>query len=357
LVIQEDKLSAPVLDKSVPRINADDVHLKGYTGAGYAVAVLDTGVMSGHSFLAGRVISEACYSTTDSYYGSKTLCPNGEQSQIGTGAGVNCSTSISSGCSHGTHVAGIAAGKNGVPGNGVAPGANIIAIQVFSKFTDLYLCDGDASCVLSWSSDQILGLERVYALRGTYKIAAVNLSLGGGSYSGYCDSEELAMKAVIDNLRAAGVATAIASGNEGYNGYVSSPACISSAVTVGATESSSDSVASYSNMNSVVDLMAPGSDINSSIATCTTCYSSWNGTSMATPHVAGAFALMKSVHPEMSVSEIETWFKNNGVSVSKGGYIKPRIDFANLTYPSALIPDKVMSAINLLLLSGKSSSP
>ena len=153
------------------------------------------------------------------------------------------------------------------------------------------------------------------------------------------------MKAVIDNLRAAGIATVIASGNDGYDGLISAPGCISSAVTVGATESSSDEVAYYSNLNSAVDLMAPGSDINSSVATCTTCYKSWNGTSMATPHVAGAFALMKNVNPGWSVFQIETWLKNNGVSVSRGGYTKPRIDFANVNLGQIVIP-----AIDVLLL-------
>lgn len=358
LAIQEDKLSAPVLDQSVPRINAGNVPRNGYAGSGYAVAVLDTGVMSQHSFLAGKILSEACFSTTDAAESSVTLCPNGGEAQIGIGAGVNCSTSIDSGCSHGTHVAGIAAGNNGVPGNGVAPGASVIPIQVFSKITDSYSCGGDATCVLAWDADLVLALEHVYALRGTYKIAAVNMSLGGGFYSGYCDSTNAAIKAVIDNLRTADIATVISSGNSGYDGYIGAPACISSAVAVGATESSSDAVASYSNINSVVDLMAPGSAINSSVATCPTCYDSWDGTSMAAPHVAGAFALMKSVYPALSVSQIETWFKDNGVIVSRDGYSKPRIDFANLSYPSTgIIPSKVTPAISLLLLSGPSAPP
>ena len=155
------------------------------------------------------------------------------------------------------------------------------------------------------------GLERVYALRSTYTIAAANLSLGGGAYSSNCDSE--GGKSSIDNLRAAGIATVIASGNDGYCGYISWPACISSAISVGATDDS-DQVASYSNSASFMSLLAPGSSINSSVPGGG--YQSWNGTSMATPHVTGAWALMKQSNPSATVAQILNAFSSTGLTVT-----------------------------------------
>ncbi|UCG06665.1 MAG: S8 family serine peptidase, partial [Desulfobacterales bacterium] len=188
------------------------------------------------------------------------------------------------GCDHGTHVAGVAAGLNAVSRDptfdGVAKGADIIAIQVFSKFTGSNCSPLPSPCALSWISDQIQGLERVYALRNTYKIAAVNMSLGGGRYTSPCDSQP--HKAIIDNLRSSGIATVIASGNNGYTDALSSPACISTAVSVGATEKDDD-VASFSNSATFLDLLAPGVSIRSSVPNTKTSYARFSGTSMAAP--------------------------------------------------------------------------
>ena len=103
---------------------------------------------------------------------------------------------------------------------------------------------GEDPCTKSFTSDQIKGLERVLALSATLKIASVNMSLGGGKSTTDCDTD--ARKAVIDNLRAAGIATVIASGNDGFSDGVSFPACISSAVTVGST-TKADAVSGFSN--------------------------------------------------------------------------------------------------------------
>ncbi len=354
LSVEEDIPVPPSLRESIPFINANDAHRKrikknGVTsrikGKGITVAILDTGVRKTHQFLdSGKVVSEACYSTNNSYYGSTTLCPNGRKSQVGPGAGVNCYRYLN-GCSHGTHVAGIAAGTGGPPGVGVAPEAKVIAIQVFSKFNNASICGSSNPCVLSYTSDQIAGLERVYALRKKYTIAAANMSLGGGQYGGYCNNS--AMKSVIDNLRTVGIATVIASGNNGYNGYVNAPGCISSAVTVGATHDNSNTVSYYSNHSHIVDLMAPGSNITSSVAISNTAYESYNGTSMATPHVTGAFALLKQRYPGWSVNKIETWLKNHGKPVSRAGITKPRIDL----YDISSFPEAVNIAPIQLLLS------
>jgi len=316
--IEEDIPVPAVLDLSVPRIGATTLHSKGVTGKGIAVAVLDTGVDKNHPFLQGSVISEACYSSIDSYYNSSSVCPGGVTESTDPGSALPYAGSCPSGeCDHGTHVSGIVAGRSGVsgsPGPGVAPEASIIAIQIFSRFDNTDICGSASPCALTWSSDQIKGLERVYELRDTYKISSVNMSIGGGRYSSSskCDKANSSVKHAIDSLRAAGIATVIASGNDGYCGYISAPACISSAVSVGATDDS-DAVAYYSNSASLVKVFAPGSSITSSIPGSG--YESWNGTSMATPHVAGAWALMKQRSPEDSVSAILKAFTSTGVSI------------------------------------------
>jgi len=327
--IVEDVAVPPTLTQSIPLIGGSSTTgFSGYKGAGWAVAVLDTGVQKTHPFMDSKVISEACYSSTTSQ--STSVCPGGASSSTASGSGVNCTGA--SGCDHGTHVAGIVAGRSSTM-SGVARDARIIAVQVFSKFSSTTDCGSNAPCVLTWNSDQIKGLERVYALRSTHNIAAVNMSLGGGNYTSNCDSDS--RKPIIDQLKAAGIATVIASGNNGYTNAVGAPSCISTAVTVGST-TKSDVVASYSNSATLVDLLAPGSSIYSSIPTNS--YASFNGTSMATPHVAGAFAVLKSVKPTATVDQIESALKSTGTSVldARNNISKPRIQVAAAL--AALVP-------------------
>lgn len=313
--IQEDRLHVPTLAESVPLIGGDKAWAAGATGAGQAVAIIDSGVDSTHPFLNGKVVAEACYSTTNGAK-STSVCPNGQDEQVGTGAGREC---LISGCLHGTHVAGIAAGKSH-DFAGVAKDANVIAVQVFST---IHSGCSTNPCISAYTSDIMKGLEYVYSLRNTHKIAAINMSLGGGSYYSNCDSD--AMKAVIDNLRAAGIATVIASGNESKTYALASPSCISSAISVGAT-TKSDTVASYSNSARILTMLAPGSAINSSVPGGN--FAALNGTSMATPHVAGAFAVLRSAHPTATVGELQTAMLTAGKPVrdSRNYITKPRLD-------------------------------
>jgi subtilisin family serine protease len=292
----------------------------GFDGTGWTVAVLDTGVDKTHPFLNGKVVDEA-------YYSSNGSCPNGSMEQIGAGASVPC-TYAAGGCQHGTHVAGIAAGR-GTSFSGVARGANIIAMQVFSRLTGSACTDAGVDedpCALTYRSDYTKGLERVYTLRGTYQIAAVNLSLGGGEYTtqAACDEANLMQKMAIDNLRSVGIATVVASGNNDFSDGLNAPACLSSAVSVGAT-TKTDMIPSFSNSAPFLSLLAPGVDIRSSIPGGG--FAAKDGTSMATPHVAGAWAIMKQKFPAASVSSVLNALQTTGLPIQdpSNGVTTPRI--------------------------------
>lgn len=321
--VREDALHRPALFDSTPLVGATDAWNAGYSGQEWTIAVLDSGVDSTHAFLGSKVISEACYSTTSSANNSASLCPGGASASVSAGSGLPCSASIS-GCDHGTHVAGIAAGTSG-SFSGVARDATIIAIQVFSRFDSSSDCGSTpAPCVLAYTSDIMMGLERVYALGGSFKIAAANLSLGGAIFSAPCDAEPL--KPAIDQLRAVGIATVVSSGNDGSSGGMTTPACISSAVSVAST-TKWDEISSFGNTASFLSLLAPGSSIWSSVPGGGFTYKS--GTSMAAPHVAGAWAVLKQRKANASVSEILAALRQTGQSLldtrPAGGLSFPRV--------------------------------
>ena len=341
--IQEDKKSQPTLNYSVPYIGGEEAWSQGFSGAGQTVAVLDSGVDKNHPFLAGKVVSEACYSTPNTSLGEVSLCPGGVTSSTAPGSGMNC-TGIA-GCEHGTHVAGIVAGK-GTSFSGVAKDANLIAMQVFHKVTDSESCGNQPPpCVSSNDSDIIKGLERVFGLKNTFQIAAVNMSLGGGRYFNplLCNALNLATKAAIDNLRSVGIPTIVSSGNNGYPDSLTSPACISSAISVGSTWARSgekwdecfnivgtlskpDVISCFSNSAGFLNLLAPGSKIDSSIPGGS--YSMFSGTSMAAPHVAGAWAVLKQKQPTADVSTLLNAFIRSGTYIldTRNTFSKPRIN-------------------------------
>jgi subtilisin family serine protease len=314
--ISEDRILKPFLAQSAPLVEADKAWTGGYSGIGQTIAIVDTGVDKNHPFLAGKVVSEACYSILGS-------CPGGVTASTAAGSGMPCSHSS---CGHGTHVAGIAAGL-GSGFSGVARNANIIAIQVFSNYY---------GSLGAYDSDLIAALNRVYALRNDFKIAAVNLSLGGGAYSAYCNDEEPAFTAAVSNLASVGIATIAASGNSYYTSRISYPACISSVISVGSVldanigncsgELAPDKVACYSNSASFLSLLAPGSFIESAFPNNR--YVNAEGTSMAAPHVAGAWAVLRQKSPNASISEIHAALQTTGKSVTdyRNGIVKKRIN-------------------------------
>jgi subtilisin len=336
--IMEDGLNSPSLTESGPLIQANQAWAGAFAGtsldgAGTVIAVMDTGVDKAHPFLAGKVIEEACFSSNDSdpVRLATSVCPGGAETSFADGSGVPCGVD---GCDHGTHVAGIAAGngENGtVAGfSGVAKGAAVMAVQVFSKFNGA-ICSSvglPTPCVLAFTSDVMAGLEHVHNLREVHNFAAVNMSLAGETFTKPCNTDP--RKPFIDSLRAANIAAVIASGNDAEPNAISAPACISSAVSVGSTEDGSDgtttdSVSAFSNSARFLTLLAPGDLITSSIPGGG--FANFAGTSMAAPHAAGAFAILRQAAPSATVSQMIAALETSGVPVfdPANSITKPRI--------------------------------
>ena len=218
-------------------------------------------------------------------------------------------------------MAGVAAG-HGTDFSGVARDARIIAIQVFSQ------CGED--CIDSSNSDWLAGLERVLELSADFNIAAVNMSFGGGLFSEDCDSDFPAVKAAMDNLRAVGIAPVAASGNNGFDTDIHVPACISSVVSVGSTDGIGDetireAVSDFSNSSPSLDLLAPGRGITTSVPGDS--FGRYSGTSLATPHVSGAWAVLKSKAPNATVPQLLSMMSRTGIPITdaRNGLVTPRI--------------------------------
>lgn len=258
------------------------------TGESASVAVIDSGVDATHPFLRRRVVAEACFSFASS-------CPNGQTLAVGPGMGRPCP---SDGCEHGTHVAGIIAGST-VGQQGVAPSSNIVSLQVFSE------TDGG---LVARDSDILQALEWVYLNSESYEIKAINLSLGGGAFAGHCDML-VPYKRLFDLLQTKNIATVVASGNEYFVGSITSPACISSAISVGSVEKDK-TVSEFSNTYERLSLLAPGGDISSSVPGGG--FAALSGTSMATPHVAGAWALLASAFPSAGYKQLRQAITESG---------------------------------------------
>ncbi|WP_440957386.1 S8 family serine peptidase [Oceanicaulis sp. LC35] len=352
----------PATDVSMGQIGADVLWSRGVRGAGTSVAILDTGIEAEHPMVEDAIIASACFNTigTGDNNGAVTsLCPNGLETQTelsSAAAATACpdtdffpnDPNAADGCAHGTHVASIAAGRalnlsGGSRVSGAAPSASIVAVNVFSRFDEAACADDgeppeEHACVLSYSSDQIRALDWLYQNRTQLNLASVNMSLGG-----FGNNVDVCTRTSINNsmgiLRNAGVAVVVASGNDAnsdnYTDGIGAPACVANAISVGAVDDN-DEVTSFSNDAPILDLLAPGSRILAGIITerpepgqnCQVVpdtepnsdgvchwFSQLSGTSMATPHVAGAFALLRSSFPSASVDEMLAAFKITGVPV------------------------------------------
>ncbi|NUP24273.1 MAG: S8 family serine peptidase [Streptomyces sp.] len=278
------------LDKSVAQIGAPKAWAAGYDGKGVKIAVLDTGVDATHPDLKDQVIAAKNFSraaTADDKYG------------------------------HGTHVASIAAGtgaKSGGKYKGVAPGADLLNGKVLDD--DGFGDDSGIVAGMEWAAEQ--GAD------------VVNLSLGGP------DTPEIdPMEAAVNKLSAEkGMLFAIAAGNAGPES-VASPGSAAAALTVGAVDDK-DVLAPFSSTGPRVgdgaikpDVTAPGVDITAASAKGSVIeqevgekppgYLTISGTSMATPHVAGAAAILKQQHPDWKYTEL----KGALTGSAKGGKYTP----------------------------------
>ena len=337
--IEEDKLLEPKLEESIPLVGAPEAWSQGFSGSGQTIAILDTGVDKDHRFLAGKVVSEACYSGSGK---GESLCPGGVSQSTRVGSGVPCSDPELPGCFHGTHVAGIAAGR-GPDFSGVARDAALISIQVFSKLgpddcseEEEEEEESDEPCMRSSLTDQISGLERILELSDRFDVAAVNMSFGTEeTFPAVCDNFAPAYEAIVDRLQAVGIAAISSSGNEESSTGINFPACVSSVVSVGSTDDGSsgrdgsetnrDEVSDFSNSSPELDLLAPGRWITSSYPE--NYFATAFGTSLAAPHVAGAWAVLKSKAPNATLEQALSALKSTGVSTtdSRNNITRPRI--------------------------------
>ncbi|BCY14003.1 S8 family peptidase [Actinoplanes sp. L3-i22] len=178
---------------------------------------------------------------------------------------------------HGTHVAGTIGGTH----YGVAKNVRLVAVRVLD-------CDGGG-----YISDVIDGVD--WVTRNAVKPAVANMSMGGEN----SPSLDLA----VEDSIASGVTYVVAAGNEDTSAVWSSPADVPAAITVGATDSK-DKRAFFSNYGGLVDIFAPGVNIRSSVANSNTASAVYSGTSMASPHVAGAAALLLDASPGLTPSQV-----------------------------------------------------
>ena len=290
-----DRPAPAALDVSTGVVNSDALNaagvlgnnFEGSTGGPFEVAVLDSGVDNQHDAFASRIVAQACFSATN-------FCPNGSNTQTGGASGDNCTYSTQ--CDHGTHVAGIAAGTSYADGGheGVAGGARLVAVQVGHRSTSCNTGEPNP-CWRYFFSDLDLALQHVLNLRnGGRNIVAVNMSLGGplNTSEATCGTDFPPTQNLAANLAAAGVAPVAAAGNNGSTNSVSYPSCLPGVYAVAASDDS-DTPAGFSNNSTATNWWAPGVSINAPVTTSATARGNKSGTSMASPHVAGAMALLR----------------------------------------------------------------
>ena len=297
LLADDEPMAAP----DAPATAAQPAALPIATGAGWTVAVVDTGVDTSHPYIAGRTgpgvdgqgDGGACFADN---------CPAGA---TGAAAAQPCDAAAP-GCEHGTHVAGIAVGdatKVAVAGlNGMAPGAGLYPVRVFSTSNDPTVCGSTAACATAWESDVLAGLDHIATEASHYRFASVNLSLGDGSvYPSPCAGTNVPIETAIGVLRDAGIAVVASAGNHGQTTGVSFPACAEGAIAVAAQDTTGN-IALFSDASSKVALAAPGTSILSSLPGGG--FGQKSGTSMAAPAVAGAFALVREAAPTASLASL-----------------------------------------------------
>ena len=269
--VEEDSVVEAIATQTSPpwgldRIDERDRPLSGiYTYArtcsGVNAYVIDTGIRRTHTQFGGRAI------------GGVNTVPDGRSSTDCNG--------------HGTHVAGTIGGST----YGVAKSVRLYAVRVLD-------CNGSGA-----NSDVIAGVD--WVRRNRIRPAVANMSLGGGASS--------ALDTAVNNSINAGVTYVVAAGNSFDNARYYSPARVAAAITVGSS-TSRDSRSWFSNYGSVVDMFAPGSSIKSAWYTGDTATETLSGTSMATPHVAGAAARYLQGNPGASPATVQSSLVSNATT-------------------------------------------
>ena len=254
------------------------------------------------------------------------MCPGGTDQQFGAGLGRPVLLDL---CFHGTHVAGIAAGNGATAGvslSGVAKGAHIIAVQVFTEITDAVTLRRTRAVSRRVLLGHHRGSRTGVRASGALNVVSVNMSLGGSIFTRRATRSR--DKPAIDNLRSINVATVIAAGNDGSGTSISSPACISTAISVGSVNKANP-VSSFSDVAPFLSLFAPGGSINSSVPGGG--FRVLNGTSMATPHVTGTWAILRQAVPAAGVSLILDALRRTGLPITDtapagAGVTVPRVE-------------------------------
>lgn len=307
LRVQEDVPLKPSLSTSTKQINAPKLWNKGLSGSPWTIGVIDTGFKVKHPMLKSRVIDEACFATNNNRYESQ--CRNNQTNDTGPGAAKNCRKSIPSkkNCGHGTHVASIAAGSF-KKRRGVAPGANLAVIKILSK-------DRQTGEYWGLSSDALKALNHLYTNRNSLRLAAVNMSFGYDHYQANCDNVLIGYRQLISRFKTASIAVVAASGNDSDSYVASAPACMVDVIAAGAV-TKKDILTDFSNHSYMIDLLAPGNRISAAWPE-KAAYRRQSGTSQAAPHVAGAFALLKSAHGKQPLHRLLTGLYCSGKLVSK----------------------------------------
>jgi subtilisin len=329
--ILRDKINYPAtLDFSVRKIGADIAQASGYTGVGQTIAILDNGVDKRQSLLRNKVVAEACFSSRNSGKKVTPTCRNGLTRDLRRGSATVKCKFLDFECTHGTIIAEIAAGNSLAPnfvGSGVAPLASIIAIKADSLIENKKNCAPATRCRVFFDSDILRGLDFAYRQRRSFNIASINASLGGDASRLECRGSPI--RRIVARLRAANIATIVASGNDGNANRLSSPACIPGVVSVGSTDAF-DSVSSFSNNSPGLSLLAPGEDIGLAVPGVVPAGFEVvsSGTSLSAAFVSGVWATLKSQRPFASVEEILASLINTGVpsgDPKNSSLIKPRI--------------------------------
>ncbi len=329
MVLPDEPVEA-LLSESGPLVQRNGAHSAGYTGAGVSVAVLDTGIDNAHAYLSDDVVHEECFQEEVA-----TGCPR-------TGTGRDSGPgSAADGEGHGTHVSGIITSGNATY-RGIAPDAGIVAIKVLSD-------EGKG-----WDSDILAAIDWATTNRDAYNIRVINMSLGGGGYTSVCDGFLPDYAHSANAARAAGISIFAASGNDGYPrltypAMISAPACISSITSVGSVydanvggitwpgyhstvctdaSTAADRIVCSSNTAPFLDLLAPGALITSSTIGPGQRTETLGGTSMATPHAAGAAALLYQKNPGISPERVNLALTSTGTPIfdSRIGQSFPRIN-------------------------------